>query len=418
MHKGRSVLEFLVTYGWAITVVVIAVGALTYFNVIDVAKFVPDICVGSGSVSCVGKPYLSNDALSFTMVNSLPNPIELDTTSAAPQGCTEMYICDKGDNSCTTTKKTVISGQEFLVRAKCSQEERFKEVVNIPYTDTISGLQYSFSLNINVKNHGSKPPAGQNNQTVQNNTIYNLSITGVSYDKLLASFTVNILNSGPDPVDVAVQIELDDIPGGKVKYPLAGATSTIASLQSLPITFNAPLDDHILYINNYQPIVIVNYGWLGGTLDHNLSSQLLLDSNSIAKDIEVKSITGHFYQAYNKGNFTVLIKNSGPQPLSVDITAITLLLGYGFGGGNCGIVRCNDNFGPLTPVVNVPANWEGNIMVAIPGDTFDLDRYEGPANILLNYGRQGASTILTYQYADSSSYLFEGIGLPYTPELY
>ncbi len=52
MHKkGQAAMEFLMTYGWAILVVLIAIGALAYFGVLSPERFLPEKCVistGSG----------------------------------------------------------------------------------------------------------------------------------------------------------------------------------------------------------------------------------------------------------------------------------------------------------------------------------------------------------------------------------
>ena len=49
--KAQAAMEFLMTYGWAILVVLIAIGALAYFGVLSPEKFLPEKCVistGSG----------------------------------------------------------------------------------------------------------------------------------------------------------------------------------------------------------------------------------------------------------------------------------------------------------------------------------------------------------------------------------
>jgi len=40
-RKSQAALEFLMTYGWAILVVLIAIGALAYFGVLSPARFLP-----------------------------------------------------------------------------------------------------------------------------------------------------------------------------------------------------------------------------------------------------------------------------------------------------------------------------------------------------------------------------------------
>lgn len=44
MKKGQAAMEFLMTYGWAILVVLAAIGALAYFGVLSPSKFLPSKC--------------------------------------------------------------------------------------------------------------------------------------------------------------------------------------------------------------------------------------------------------------------------------------------------------------------------------------------------------------------------------------
>ncbi|HJX06290.1 MAG TPA: hypothetical protein VJ461_06280 [Candidatus Nanoarchaeia archaeon] len=53
MKKGQAAMEFLMTYGWAILVVLAAIGALAYFGVLSPDRFLPSKCMISGGFSCV-----------------------------------------------------------------------------------------------------------------------------------------------------------------------------------------------------------------------------------------------------------------------------------------------------------------------------------------------------------------------------
>src|SRR3989344_7880527 len=50
--KGQAAMEFLMTYGWAILVVLIAIGALAYFGVLSPQKFLPKSCTVGPGFSC------------------------------------------------------------------------------------------------------------------------------------------------------------------------------------------------------------------------------------------------------------------------------------------------------------------------------------------------------------------------------
>ncbi|MGV8086831.1 MAG: hypothetical protein ACP5N1_04325 [Candidatus Woesearchaeota archaeon] len=77
LRKGQAALEFMMTYGWAILVVLAAIGALSYFGVLNPTRFAPETCVGSTGFSCVGKPVANVTALSFTVVNGLDSQLVL-----------------------------------------------------------------------------------------------------------------------------------------------------------------------------------------------------------------------------------------------------------------------------------------------------------------------------------------------------
>lgn len=52
MKKAQAAMEFLMTYGWAILVVLAAIGALAYFGVLSPDRFLPSKCVVTGGFTC------------------------------------------------------------------------------------------------------------------------------------------------------------------------------------------------------------------------------------------------------------------------------------------------------------------------------------------------------------------------------
>jgi len=53
VKKGQAAMEFLMTYGWAILVVLAAIGALAYFGVLSPSKHLPESCIFGQGISCV-----------------------------------------------------------------------------------------------------------------------------------------------------------------------------------------------------------------------------------------------------------------------------------------------------------------------------------------------------------------------------
>ena len=50
--KGQAAMEFLMTYGWAILVVLVVIGALAYFGVLSPSNLLPEKCTFPVSMSC------------------------------------------------------------------------------------------------------------------------------------------------------------------------------------------------------------------------------------------------------------------------------------------------------------------------------------------------------------------------------
>jgi len=78
--KGQSALEFLTTYGWAFLVILIMIGALSYFGVLNPSRFLPDKCIfGSGIGGCSDSAMVGNNIL-FKVYNNFGKDITLSTT--------------------------------------------------------------------------------------------------------------------------------------------------------------------------------------------------------------------------------------------------------------------------------------------------------------------------------------------------
>ena len=50
--KAQAAMEFLMTYGWALLVVLVAIGALAFFGVLNPGQFLPDQCTMFAGITC------------------------------------------------------------------------------------------------------------------------------------------------------------------------------------------------------------------------------------------------------------------------------------------------------------------------------------------------------------------------------
>ena len=72
MKKGQAAMEFMMTYGWAILVVLIAIAALAFFGVLNPGGFFPNSCTVQAGVGCDDfKVSEAGDNLQIILVNGL-----------------------------------------------------------------------------------------------------------------------------------------------------------------------------------------------------------------------------------------------------------------------------------------------------------------------------------------------------------
>jgi hypothetical protein len=130
MKKGvrsQAAMEFLMTYGWAIMVVLIGIGSLSYFGVLSPDKFVPNRCIVEPGISC-NDFKVQRDSVTLVLKNSKGEDITINQITAGKCIISNQGLLKNGE------KKTYILGS-------CSNEQasRYKEAINISYTGE-SGL--------------------------------------------------------------------------------------------------------------------------------------------------------------------------------------------------------------------------------------------------------------------------------------
>ncbi len=89
--KGQAAMEFLMTYGWAILVVLVAIGALAYFGVLSPEKLLPEKClISTGSGLFCDKAFAdaANDVITLRVKNSNIDAIEI-TSVQVGSTCTD-----------------------------------------------------------------------------------------------------------------------------------------------------------------------------------------------------------------------------------------------------------------------------------------------------------------------------------------
>lgn len=99
MRKAQAAMEFLMTYGWAILVVLVAIGALAYFGVLNPGRFLPESCTLFPGMACTNFKVTDDAAPHVTLI--VQNGMGTDLTNV-----TFTIVGDATTGSCNNTAQT------------------------------------------------------------------------------------------------------------------------------------------------------------------------------------------------------------------------------------------------------------------------------------------------------------------------
>lgn len=105
--KSQAALEFLMSYGWAILVVLIAVGALAYFGVLNVDKFLPEKCTLTPGFACLDFK-AGTDGITLVIKNAMGGDIVIETIALTKYGCESTFF------------KRLNNGQQYPFDVSCN----------------------------------------------------------------------------------------------------------------------------------------------------------------------------------------------------------------------------------------------------------------------------------------------------------
>ena len=131
--KGQAAMEFLMTYGWAILVVLAAIAALAYFGVLSPDRFLPEKCTMPSGIACLDFRY-SGSAIEMALQNGAGFDMQNVSVTVNGTGCT-------GTDS--TTQTTLTNGQQATYSVTCSPPSgKFKGTVTFDYVNQETSMQH------------------------------------------------------------------------------------------------------------------------------------------------------------------------------------------------------------------------------------------------------------------------------------
>lgn len=133
MRKGQAALEFLMTYGWAILVVLAAIAALAYFGVLSPDRFIPPKCTITGGFSCTEYKVNKAGTVQFAVQNNLGVDatnveITLATSDCTLQAPTTVAVAGVVNNGAEIPSSSLIYTCSAAIATK------FKGDITVNYT--------------------------------------------------------------------------------------------------------------------------------------------------------------------------------------------------------------------------------------------------------------------------------------------
>jgi hypothetical protein len=137
MHKmnkrGQAATEFLMTYGWAILVVGIAIASLAYFGVLSPDQFLPEKCTFPAGLGCVDHK-ITETNVQLYIQNSMGYDITINSINLTDKsGCIN------------STSADLANGGELLYTISCSSTagSKFKSDIKVNYVNSATNISHN-----------------------------------------------------------------------------------------------------------------------------------------------------------------------------------------------------------------------------------------------------------------------------------
>ncbi len=147
--KGQAAMEFLMTYGWALLVVLVAIGALAFFGVLNPGQFLPDQCTFFAGVTCsnVLAKAGTTSALQFSIQNGLgytmkTMAVSLVVISGGPVGLGFSVGCITGQDVSDGAARSCV----YTASSALAKGDRLKITPTITWNDGVNSRSRTGSI--------------------------------------------------------------------------------------------------------------------------------------------------------------------------------------------------------------------------------------------------------------------------------
>ncbi len=156
--KAQAAMEFLMTYGWAILVVLIVIGALSYFGVLNPANLLPDKCLfGAGIGTCEASITPGTSAntakLQISFTNGFGKTMNVDPVNVIiPSG--DLSGCGPATVDGLSTVASIPPGQSSVIAfdncAGYNSGQKTRATVEITYALAGGAFDHKISGDVSI----------------------------------------------------------------------------------------------------------------------------------------------------------------------------------------------------------------------------------------------------------------------------
>ncbi len=143
MKKGQAAMEFLMTYGWAILVVLLAIAALAYFGVLNPGRYLPASCNLPSGLACVDHKVVGGADSEVVLVIRNGMGENLDPFNVSVEGCTSA-------DGPVEAIEGLSDGEEEIITISCTEDlsgTKFSGDITVQYTKE-SGIDHTVTGSI------------------------------------------------------------------------------------------------------------------------------------------------------------------------------------------------------------------------------------------------------------------------------
>ncbi|MGV8150181.1 MAG: hypothetical protein ACP5NV_00460 [Candidatus Woesearchaeota archaeon] len=132
--NAQFAVEFIATYGWAILIIMVAIGALAYLGISDISKTLPNKCIFNNGIICSGAS-VTADKVTIALVNGQGKTI-YDITAEL----TDISLpCNVNPSASATGESRITVECEVPEDEQFTSGEQIKLNFRITYTKVAGG---------------------------------------------------------------------------------------------------------------------------------------------------------------------------------------------------------------------------------------------------------------------------------------